>query len=51
MGWHLRVVGGLAAKLSRVFSSHAREAVKQTHSIIFLNDGRLINVFAIYKTG
>lgn len=42
MEWHLRVVGGLAAELSRVFSSHMREAVKQTHSIIFLNDGRLM---------
>lgn len=42
MEWHLRVIGGLAAKLSRVFSSHMREVVKQTHSIIFMNDGRLM---------
>lgn len=39
---HLRVIGGLAAKMSRIFSSHMRGTVKQTHSIIFLNDGRLM---------
>lgn len=41
--WHLRVIEGLAAKLSRVFFSHRRLLSKHTASFFFsLNDGMLM---------
>lgn len=48
MEWLSRVTAGWAAQLSRIFLALSREGIKETHSIIFLNNGRFM-CLPIYK--